>query len=180
MGGDFVRVILDAAPSAVKVLDNSYRVQSNHRAMQILPAAHADYEWAAQLMSVNEPWITLKRGLESCRAAVRRPGTELFVISNGEQRAGFVLLAEHGLAGSPYISSIAVDEAARSHGVGAELLRFAEERYRTAHRHIFLLVSSFNQRAQRFYEKYGYKKVGEIPDYVVTGHSEIILHKRLQ
>ncbi len=130
-------------------------------------------------MTSNEPWITLRRGLEKCRAAVRRPGTELFIISQGQRRLGFVLLAEHGLAGSPYIASIAVDEAARSRGIGSELLRFAEERYSKSHQHIFLLVSSFNLPARRLYERCGYQQVGEIPDYVVAGHSECIMHKRL-
>jgi ribosomal protein S18 acetylase RimI-like enzyme len=148
--------------------------------MQIRQAGETDHEWAAQLMASNEPWVTLRRDLQSCLAAVRRPGTELFIIREGEQQMGFVLLAEHGLAGSPYIASIAVTEAARGHGIGSELLRFAEARYRNLHRHIFLLVSSFNLHARRLYEQHGYKQVGEIPDYVVSGHSEIIMHKRLE
>ena len=101
------------------------------------------------------------------------------MILQGEQRLGFVLLAEFGLAGSPYIASIAVDEAARSRGIGSALLRFAEERYRNSHHHIFLLVSSFNLHARRLYERCGYQPVGELPDYVVAGHSEFIMHKRL-
>ncbi len=163
-----------------RVLDNSSLVQFNHRAMQTLQARDADYEWAAQLMAGSEPWVTLRRGLEDCRAAVRRPGTELFIIRQGEQRLGFVLLAEHGLAGSPYIASIAVAEAARGRGIGSELLHFAEERYRGSHHHIFLLVSSFNLHARRLYERCGYQPVGEIPGYVVAGHSECIMHKRLR
>ncbi len=147
--------------------------------MQILQAGDADYEWAAQLMASSEPWVTLRRSLEDCRAAVRRPGTELFITFQGERRLGFVLLAEHGLAGSPYIASIAVVEAARGHGIGSELLRFAEEHYRISHQHIFLLVSSFNLPARRLYERCGYQPVGEIPDYVVAGHSECIMYKRL-
>ncbi len=147
--------------------------------MEILRAEDADYEWAAQLMARNEPWITLRCGPEKCHAAVRRPGTELFVARQDEQRLGFVLLAVHGLAGSPYVASIAVDETARGRGIGSELLRFAEERYRESHHHIFLLVSSFNLRARRLYERFGYRQVGKIPDYVIPGHSEWIMHKRL-
>lgn len=146
--------------------------------IQILPAGDADHDWAAELMAGNEPWVTLQRGLDECRVAVRRPGTALFISREGEQRLGFVLLAEHGLAGSPYIASIAVNAAARGRGIGSELLRFAEARYRPS-RHIFLLVSSFNERARRLYERSGYRQVGEIADYVVAGHSEYIMHKRL-
>lgn len=147
--------------------------------MEILPARDADYEWAAELMAKSEPWVTLQRDQDQCRAAVRRPGTELFIGLEGDQRLGFVLVAERGLAGSPYIASIAVDTTARSRGVGSALLDFVEARYRGSREHLFLLVSSFNPRARRLYERRGYQQVGEIPDYIVAGHSEYIMHKRL-
>lgn len=147
--------------------------------MQIVPAREADYEWAAGVMAKSEPWITLKRDLDQCRAALRRPGTELFIGREGEDPLGFVLVAARGLAGSPYLASIAVDPAARGRGIGSALLDFVEARYRGSHRHLFLLVSSFNRDARRLYERRGYRQVGEIPDYIVAGHSEYIMHKRL-
>jgi RimJ/RimL family protein N-acetyltransferase len=36
---------------------------------------------------------------------------------------------------------------------------------------MFLCVSSFNPRARALYERSGYRFVGELPDYVVDGHS---------
>ena len=138
-----------------------------------------DYEWCARLMSSNEPWITLGRGLEGCRAALRRPGTELFVAREDQHPVGFLLLADYGLAGSPYIASIAVDEAARGRGVGSQMLRFAEERY-AGRRHLFLLVSDFNPRARHLYERHGYELIGELKDYAVPGRSELLMHKRLE
>ena len=137
-----------------------------------------DYEWCARLMSSNEPWITLGRGLEGSRAALRRPGTALFVAREDQHRVGFLLLADFGLAGSPYIASIAVDESARGRGVGSQMLRFAEERY-AGRRHLFLLVSDFNPRARELYRRHGYELIGELQDYVVPGHSELLMYKRL-
>jgi [ribosomal protein S18]-alanine N-acetyltransferase len=142
-------------------------------------AAPGEYEWCARVMADSEPWITLGRDLEGCRAAVTRPGTELFVARDRLQAAGFVLVAPFGMAGSPYIASLAVMAEARGEGIGSELLRFAEERF-AASGHIFLLVSSFNRGAERLYRQHGYEFVGELKDYVVTGHSELILHKRLK
>jgi ribosomal protein S18 acetylase RimI-like enzyme len=72
-----------------------------------------------------------------------------------------------------------VAEGARGQGIGAALLRFAEERF-AGRRHVFLLVSSFNARAQKFYQEHGYARVGEIQDYIVPGKSELIYHKRLR
>jgi ribosomal protein S18 acetylase RimI-like enzyme len=54
----------------------------------------------------------------------------------------------------------------------------AEGRFPGA-KHMFLCVSSFNGRARRFYERRGYSQVGEFPDYIVEGASEILMHKRL-
>ena len=146
--------------------------------LHIAAAEPDDYEWCARLMVATEPWITLRRNLEGCRAALTRPGTDLFVARAEDHPAGFILVASYGLAGSPYIASIAVAEEARGQGVGSQLLRFAEEHF-AGRGHLFLLVSSFNQGGQQLYRRHGYESVGELPDYVVPGHSELILHKRL-
>ena len=44
--------------------------------------------------------------------------------------------------------------------------------------HLFLLVSSFNKQ-QGLYRRRGYEQVGELKDYCVAGHTELILHKAL-
>lgn len=129
-------------------------------------------------MASTEPWITLGRDLAGCREALSRPGTELFVARERNTAVGFILLAPYGMAAEPYIASIAVAAEARGRGVGSQLLRFAEQHY-AGRKHIFLLVSSFNDRAQELYRRHGYEFVGELKDYVVAGHSEFIFHKRL-
>jgi|SRR5271166_1975250 len=148
--------------------------------VDIVPAPPADHEWCARLMASSDPWITLKRDLDGCRLVLTRPGTELFLARDQKTShpVGFILVAPYGLAGSPYIASIAVSPEARGRGVGAELVTFAERHYRQQS-HLFLLVSSFNQRAQQFYRRCGYEFIGEINDYIVPGHSELLFHKRL-
>lgn len=148
--------------------------------IHVTDAALDDYAWCAALMASSEPWITLGRDLGSCRDALRRPGTDLFVARNMEndRPAGFVLIAPYGMAGSPYIASIAIAPEMRGRGIGSELLRFAERRF-AGRAHLFLLVSSFNQNAQRLYLRQGYERVGELKDYCVPGQSELIFHKGL-
>ena len=146
--------------------------------VRIAAAAPDDSEWCARLMASTEPWITLGRDVAGCRQALARPGTELFVARDDDLPVGFILLAPYGMAGSPYVASIAVAEAARGRGVGLQLLRFAEERY-AGRAHLFLLVSSFNHRAQQLYRRHGYEFIGELKGYVVPDHSELIFHKRL-
>jgi ribosomal protein S18 acetylase RimI-like enzyme len=152
--------------------------------LHIATAQAEDYDWCAGLMASTDPWITLGRDIEQCRGTVRRPGMELFVarmpdtsVSTAEP-VGFILLAPYGFASSPYINSIAVSGEQQGQGVGAQLLSFAEKQY-AGRRHLFLLASSFNSRAQAFYRRHGYELVGELKDYIVRGHSELIFHKRL-
>lgn len=143
-------------------------------------ATDADRDWCARLMAESDPWIRLGRGYEECLAACQpHPGTVLFIARDGDTACGFALLRERGLAGSPYLASIGVAEAYRGRGIGSRLLAHAESHFRPRARHMFLCVSSFNQSARRLYERLGYVRVGELPDYIIDGASEILMHKRL-
>jgi ribosomal protein S18 acetylase RimI-like enzyme len=141
-------------------------------------AEENDFDWCARLMAGNEPWITLRRGLDESRVALRRPGSELFVAHERGGPVGFILIHPHGCAGCPYIASVAVAEGARGRGIGSQLVAFAERRM-VSRRFIFLCVSSFNRRAHALYRRLGYQCAGEIPDYIVEGHSELLLCKKL-
>ena len=129
-------------------------------------------------MASSEPWLTLGRDFANCLAYCRAPQFVALIARRAGARCGFLLLHPTGVAGSPYIASIATIAAVRGQGVGSELLD-AAERWLPEARHMFLCVSSFNTRAQQFYERRGYVKVGEFPAYVIASASEILMHKRL-
>ena len=144
------------------------------------PASDSDRRWAALLMAGAEPWRTLGRDLAACTAALApAPDTDLLIARRGGTPLGFVLVRARGLAGSPYIASIAVTAEARGQGIGAHMVAHVEARCAPTARHLFLCVSSFNADAQRLYGRLGFSQVGELPDYVIAGASELILHKRL-
>jgi ribosomal protein S18 acetylase RimI-like enzyme len=145
----------------------------------IAEATDAEREWCAELMASSEPWIALGRGLEQCRATCRHPEYLLLVAHVEGAPCGFILLHPRGVAGSPYIASVAVEEALRGQGIGTRLLECAEAHFAGAARHFFLCVSSFNERARRLYDRRGYAVVGELKDYIIEGASEILMHKRL-
>lgn len=134
--------------------------------------------WCARLMASTDPWLTLGRTYEDCLARCGHPEYTLLVASEDGVRLGFVLLHPRGVAGSPYIASIAVSADARGRGVGSALLARAETFF-AGSRHMFLCVSSFNEAARRLYERQGYEAVGELADYVIDGASETLMHKRL-
>jgi ribosomal protein S18 acetylase RimI-like enzyme len=147
---------------------------------EIGEATGDEREWAARTMAGSDPWVRLGRGLEACRVVCTRPGYEMWVAREGSEPLGFALVHPRGVAGSPYLASIAVAEAARGRGVGARLLAFAEDRFRPEARHFFLCVSSFNAGARRLYERAGYEPVGLLKDYVVDGADEVLMHKWLR
>jgi len=148
--------------------------------MDIQPAKAGEHEWAAALMAGSEPWITLGRGLDACRERCSDPEYQLCIAHLDGRPCGFILLHPHGVAGSPYVASIAVAESFRSQGVGARMLDYAEDLFRSKARYIFLCVSSFNSRARELYERLGYSTVGELVDYVVDGASEYLMSKHLR
>ena len=146
----------------------------------IAPAVDEEREWAVRLMVSSEPWITLGRSIEATRAMFQGADAQLFIARDRDVPCGFLLLRPRGLASSPYVAALAVAPGERGKGIGTRLLQFAEGRWRTDSRHLFICVSSFNTRAKALYERLGYAVVGEFKDYVIDGASEYLLHKRLR
>ena len=99
----------------------------------------------------------------------------------GATLCGFAWFIERGaFARSPYLRLIAVDPTVKSRGVGAALLTAGEDKFRAKSKHLFLLVSDFNARGQKFYGEQGYQQVGALPDFVLPGVSELLFMKRLR
>jgi [ribosomal protein S18]-alanine N-acetyltransferase len=145
----------------------------------IRPATDPEKEAAARLLAGSDPWITLGISLEQCMRNCRDPEYVLYVASAGEGLAGIMLLDPRGLAGSPYLKSIAVFPEFAGKGIGSDLLSYGENLFRGSSRHFFLCVSSFNHKARRFYEHHGYEAMCEFRDYIIEGASEILMHKNL-
>jgi [ribosomal protein S18]-alanine N-acetyltransferase len=142
-------------------------------------ATDEDRQWAASLMASSEPWLTLGRGFDRCLQVCHDPEYLMFTARRDAERCGFLLLQRRGVAGSPYVVSLAVAPQARSQGVGGRLLAFAEEYVRPVAAHMFLCVSSFNGRARHFYETHGYVVEAHLTGYVIPDASELLMHKRL-
>jgi ribosomal protein S18 acetylase RimI-like enzyme len=142
-------------------------------------AADQEKDLAAHLLASSEPWITLQISEEQCKKNCHDPEFHLFIAYKNEKPAGIILLDPRGVAGSPYIKSIAVYPEFRGQGIGTKLLSFAENLFRDKSRHLFICVSSFNHRARELYEKSGYQAIGELKDYIIEGASEILMHKGL-
>ena len=104
---------------------------------------------------------------------------QIYVASNMNGNCvGFIGVIENGCFRKfSYLSILAVKKRYRGKGVGKALVnKFEDLGFEKAER-IFMLVSDFNKTAQIIYRKFGYKKVGNIPDLYKAGISENLLVK---
>jgi ribosomal-protein-alanine N-acetyltransferase len=136
----------------------------------------AEAEACARLMAESEPWLTLGRSYQASLGIVRDPNREVYIARDEDGVAGFLILCMTG-AFVGYIQTIAIQPDRRGQGLGSRLIDFAERRILAESRNVFMCVSSFNHDARRLYERLGYHAVGELTDYIVQGHSEILLRK---
>jgi [ribosomal protein S18]-alanine N-acetyltransferase len=141
-------------------------------------AGRAEAENCARMMAASEPWITLGRGYEASLALLQRPDREVHVAVLDGTVAGFIVVAMQG-AFVGYIQTVCVAAERRGRGIGTRLVSHAEERIFRETPNVFLCVSSFNPDARRLYERLGYSLVGALPDYLVTGHSELLYRKTI-
>ena len=133
-------------------------------------------EACARMMAGTEPWITLRRDYEACLRVVHDETRERYVAYERERVAGLLILNLRG-AFVGYVQTVCAAPEYRGRGVGTALVTFAEERIFREHKNVFICVSSFNAGARRLYERLGFTLVGELTDYVVAGHSELLLRK---
>ena len=136
-------------------------------------------EACARMMAASEPWITLGRDYETLLRIVSNPAREVYVAVDGSKGiVGFIMLnMQGGFIG--YIQSICIAPGWRNKGIGSRFMAFAEKRIFRETPNVFICVSSFNPNAKRLYERLGYEVVGELKEYIVPGHSEILLRKTI-
>jgi ribosomal protein S18 acetylase RimI-like enzyme len=107
---------------------------------------------------------------------------DLLLAADAEMPArGFAWCQLNGMFGSQaYLKRIGVDPAFAGRNIGGLLLDRVESVVReTGGEMLFLLVSDFNEGAQRFYGRRGYRQVGAIADLAVSGVTELLFSKAL-
>ena len=137
-----------------------------------------DAAWAAKVMAESEPWATLGIGYERSLNLLSNATRERYLARVAGEPAGFLMISMQG-AFVGYIQLLGVAPEFRGRGVGKALIEYAERRIFRETPNVFICVSDFNQEAQGFYAKMGYQKVGELTDFIIAGHAEILLRKTI-
>ena len=135
-------------------------------------------EVCARMMADSEPWMTLRRDYDASLKMLTDPSREVYLAIVNSQMVGFTILMMEGTFVG-YIQSVCIAPEWRGQGIGSQLMSFAERRIFSEIPNVFICVSSFNKGALQLYERLGYKVIGELKDYIVSGHSEILLRKTI-
>lgn len=145
--------------------------------ISILPLrSDAEAEVCARMMSSSEPWISLGVTYEAALRRTRDETKERYAAHAGSEIAGLLIVDMKG-SFPGYIQIVCVQPSRRGRGIGTKLVRFAEERIFRDSANAFLCVSVSNSGARRLYERLGFSAVGELPDYLARGHTEILMRK---
>ncbi len=137
-----------------------------------------EIEICARMMAGLEPWITLRRDYQASVETLSEPSKEVYLGLMEAKIAGFTILNMHGgFVG--YVQTLCVAPEWRNIGIGSALMDFAERRIFKEAPNVFICVSSFNPKALNLYRRRGYEIIGELKDYIITGHSEILLRKTI-
>lgn len=127
-----------------------------------------------------DPWRTL--GTDPTRLAaslaVGDHGSFRRAIMLNADCCGAIIIRSPWLYG-PYLTLLAIFPEHQRAGVGSSILHWLESEIHGTANNIWACVSSFNTRAQSFYEVHGFKKVETLPDLVREGFSEILIRKQL-
>ena len=138
-------------------------------------------------MSTSDPWVTLGRTFEESCRILRDPAREVYVAleADGEGQgeaatprvAGFTIIIMQGARSSATSSRSPCTSAGAAEGSARR-----SSRSRSGGSCATSLTSSSACRRSTLvrvglYERLGYEVVGELKDFVVRGHSEILLRK---
>ena len=99
---------------------------------------------------------------------------------NGQACAVAWCIPDGAFGRSAYLRILGVRATHSGQGVGSVLMDEVERFARQSSEELFLLVSDFNLRAQRFYQRRGFQHIGVIPRYILPDVDENIYWKTLR
>ena len=147
-------------------------------------ATAADVPDLANLMASSDLLrryrITPEVALGSLSAAFE--AGDILLVSRADRVIGlaWLSLAPRILNGAAYLRLLLVGQDARNTGAGSSLLAAVEARAQEQANHLYLLATTDNSGAQRFYQRHGYRYVGTLPGLVWPDLDEALYYKTLR
>ena len=134
---------------------------------------------ALTLLEANR-FISDRLSRRSLAALARSPSACLLVASRGGKPIGYAALLTRRGGRSARLYSIAVAAEEAGHGIGSLLLAAAEDAARLRHaERMHLEVRADNSTAVAFYERSGYRPIGQRPGYYDDGMTALLFARNL-
>jgi len=132
----------------------------------------------AELMLEHPLWqssgLSQEKQAEKLYSLLMDTEKHAFVAEEEDSLIGFVLFDLHTFGKNGYIQLIGVRFGLTGSKIGDQLLKTAHEVIKQTVSRCFLLCTSTNTGAQKFYERHGYNKVGELQNWLKSGVDEYI------
>ncbi len=160
----------------------------NQETAMIRPAMPAD---TPQLLELTQSTGVFKSHeiealdevLQDYFAQNQRENHVAVISMEGDKIAGYAYYAPAAMTDRAwYLYWIAVQPGQQARGVGARLLKYAEEDIRKRNGRILFIETSglpHYEKTRRFYLKNGYEATGTLRDYYADGDDMVVFRKRL-
>lgn len=135
---------------------------------------------AAARLAAIPPWATLSYAPATLERFLTGGNTlqRRYAVWADGQPAGAVGVHYPWLRGA-YVELIGIFSEAQGRGLGGELIEWMADETRPHAGNLWLLVSTFNEGARRFYRRHGFTELAPIPDLVTPGREELLMRRIL-
>ena len=150
-------------------------------AVTLAEMSRDDADLLGPAFAAMEPWSVYPMSAESMTAyfATIEPGAPRYVLKYGDEIAGAVGVRLNWLRG-PYLQILGMLPAHQNAGIGDLALKWFELAARArGDRNLWVAVSDFNADAERFYARFGFERVADLPDLISDGKTEVLMRKRI-
>ena len=140
-----------------------------------------DAEVIAGRLATMDPWLALSYSTIPLKNYLSGgdPSLHRYKVMVDNVIAGVVAVRYPWLRGA-YLELIGLFPEQQGRGLGTAILQWLEQETRPCAANCWVLVSSFNDLAKRFYFRQGFREVGSIEALVSLQSTELLLRKVLR
>ena len=140
-----------------------------------------DAEGIAGRLALMDPWLALSYSAAQLEKYLSAddPSLHRYTVIVDEMIIGVVAVRYPWLRGS-YLELIGLFPDQQGKGLGAAILQWMERETKPWAMNCWVLVSSFNEAAKRFYLRQGFREIANIEALASARSSELLLRKVLR
>jgi diamine N-acetyltransferase len=147
----------------------------------LTPLQEGEAQYLGDVFAAIDPWKSYPFTGAALAAyfAQLEPDAPRFALRLGDQLAGIVGLRLNWLRG-PYLQFLGIMPAFQKAGLGKLSLDWIDHEARNGSAHnVFVCATDTNNKAIKFYEGHGFRRVGDLDGLVQPGKTEVLLRKKL-